>query len=169
MSPRERQSITNNNDGASVDEVPLTRRKNSVEFGEIRIREYNRIVGDHPDATNGVPMAIGWDFIQQPPLPIDQYEKERPSKRRVLRLNSVTRKNMLINVFQVPEEEINRAERQVFKIQKQREHTSKQGVLKRRAEIVGESLKRRFQKMFFAGDDLYQGWAVASGSMIDLQ
>ena len=37
----------------------------TVSFGPIFVREYERIVGDHPETQIGVPLGLGWGFYQR--------------------------------------------------------------------------------------------------------
>jgi hypothetical protein len=99
----------------------------TVSFQSIEIREFNRIVGDHPDVTNGgPPLTIGWDYVQQPALRLEDYEKgknERPSFVR--RLSSGRRRDLLRIDFQIPLEEILMAEEQVQRVKKQRAQSNR--------------------------------------------
>jgi len=116
----------------------------SVTFGAIEIREFNRIVGDHPDTRVGPPLSLGWEFEQRSPLPLDEYEAVRPPMKANLRMSSITRKNLLHNVFEIPEEEIRAAEKEVQRIAKRREQTSKQGKLSAHTEDIVLSARRKF-------------------------
>lgn len=161
MSPRERPQFDENQSGSAPFTADKAKRKN-VRFSEIKVREYNRTIGDHPEAF-GPPITIGWEFIENPATPLDKYESERPTRRRNLRLSSVTRKNLLVNVFQVDEEEIRKADNEVKRIRKQRESSNKQGKIAARMESALLSTKRKFRNTFFSRDELFQGFAVASG------
>jgi hypothetical protein len=161
MSPRERPQLESDHPSSSFLDTKKEARK-SVRFSEIKIREYNRTVSDHPEAV-GVPIGLDWSFIENPATPIDQYERERPMKRRNLRLSSITRKNLLINVFQVDESEIHRADNEVKRIKKQRENSLKQGKIAAHMESAFLSTKRKFRKTFFSREELFQGFAMASG------
>lgn len=96
-------------------------RRKRVSFGSVHVREYERIVGDHPETRVGVPLAIGWAFYvdelygESPGggVSLDSYEAYRAVRgsRRRLRLSSVTRKNLLLHVFGVPIGEVQEAER----------------------------------------------------------
>lgn len=98
--------------------VAATRGGEGVSFGNVHIREYERIVGDHPDTKVGVPLSIGWAYFERPSVSLDQYEGDRPLKRGNLRLTSISRKNLLHTVFGISEEEIRNAEQENQKIRK---------------------------------------------------
>ena len=69
-----------------------------VQFGAIHVREYERVVGDHPDTRIGVPLSLGWAYYEKESVQIDKYEADRVRKGN-LRMSSITRKNLLHNVF----------------------------------------------------------------------
>ena len=127
----------------------------SVRFGVIDQRIYNRIVGDHPDVKVGPPITFSWEYGVLPSTPIDEYEQQkqqppsnqpqqltqhqRSSYYGLRRLSSITRKNMLRTLFEVSEDEILAAEREVQIIQKQRNRSASQST----ASAVVESNFRR--------------------------
>lgn len=49
-------------------------RESIVEFGSVEIREHSRELGVYSDLKNG--LALGWEYEQHEPIPIDEYEKE---------------------------------------------------------------------------------------------
>lgn len=99
-----------------------------VSFGEIKIREYVRVVVDHPDVRVGPPLALGWDYAENPTRTLDEYERSRQPKRQNLRLNPFVRRNVLINTFQIQRNDILKAELEVKRIRKQRIQTLRQVV-----------------------------------------
>lgn len=136
-----------------------------VSFSAIQVREYERIVGDHPDTRIGVPLTLGWGYIEHNTLPIDTYESERTSKG-TLRMSSITRKNILHNVFGVPEEELRAAEKEVQKIKKSRERTSKQSDLGAKSESALKGFRRRVKKVLNAEAFIKGLSAMASNGMV---
>merc|ERR1739836_319140 len=102
----------------------MGRNERSVSFGPIRVREYERIVGDHPDTRVGVPLSLGWAYYEDEEnangIPIDLYECDRIRKGKI-RMSSITRKNILLNVWEVPMEDIVEAEKRSKKLQKERQ------------------------------------------------
>jgi hypothetical protein len=146
MSESSSRSDTNHNNDAATSK--------SVRFGLIDQRIYNRIVGDHPDVKVGPPITFSWEYGVLPSTPIDEYEQQKqrsstssstvsrqyqPSYYGLRRLSSITRKNMLRTLFEVSEDEILAAEREVQLIQKQRERSASQST----ASAVVESNFRR--------------------------
>lgn len=121
--------------------VKMTRQRRSVSFGPIHVRQYERIVGDHPETKIGVPLAIGWAYYEDDKYPdgvsIDRYEADRIRKGKI-RMSSITRKNMLLNVFGLPEKEILMAEKRSRKISKQRGSSQTQSALK----IFGRNVRK---------------------------
>jgi hypothetical protein len=118
-----------------------------VSFGAIQVREYERMVGDHPDTRIGVPLTIGWGYVEHDTISIDKYESERSSKGN-LRMSSITRKNILHNVFGIPEEELRSAEKEVQKIKKARQRSNKQSKLGAKSESALNGFRNRAKKLF---------------------
>jgi len=171
MSPRESEILYQSEDELSTasESVDHDTVKKSVSFGAIQIREYDRVLGDNPDVRVGPPVSIGWDFVQLDDMALDHYETTRPKKKLYLRMSSITRKNLLKNVFDVPEEEIRAAEKEVQKIQKQRSQTKKQGKSGAKVESVLKAAKRRLRRTF-STEGMRQGFATSSadGGMIPM-
>ncbi|KAG7367450.1 hypothetical protein IV203_030121 [Nitzschia inconspicua] len=136
----------------------------SVSFGSVQVREYERIVGDHPDTKVGVPLSIGWAFYERPVVPIEQYEGDRIRKGNI-RMTSITRENLLHNVFGIPEDEIRNAEMEVQKIKNQRVHSSKQPMAAAKTETALRGISKNLRK---GGWKLLKGMAAAtqSGMMV---
>jgi len=77
----------------------ITRKseKKTVQFHSLHIRTYNRVVGDHPCCTTGLPITLGWDYNDLTTVAIDEYETtRRPRKnRRDMRLDCDSRWQIL--------------------------------------------------------------------------
>jgi hypothetical protein len=133
----------------------------TVRFGVIDQRIYNRIVGDHPEVKVGPPITFSWEYGVLPSTPIDEYEAQKlrsstTSSNTTLsnryqrsydglrKLSSITRKNMLRTLFDVSEEEIIAAEREVQQIQKQRERSISQSTA---SAVVESSFRRAGRKV----------------------
>ncbi len=118
-----------------------TSKRRSVSFGPIHVRQYERIVGDHPETKVGVPLAIGWAYYEDDRHPdgisIDRYESDKIQRSR-LRLSSITRKNMMLHVFKLDEEEIRLAEKRSMKLRIQNAKKTEQSPLKK----FGKKMKK---------------------------
>jgi hypothetical protein len=143
MSPRERLILPKNDSFSSVEDV-VDAPKKSVSFGSIQQREYNRIVGDHPDVRVGPPVTFSWEYSELSPVSVDDYESNRVPYKKLLRMSSITRKNMLRTIFDIPEEDIRLAEKEVQKIRQQRERSAKQSET---SAVVESAVKRAGRKL----------------------
>lgn len=145
-----------------------SKQRRSVSFGPIHVRQYERIVGDHPDTKVGVPLSIGWAYyedVDHPEgIPIDRYECDRIRKRRV-RMSSITRKNILLNVHGVPEEEILLAEKRSKKLRKEREKSkgTYQTPLKKLGKKIRKSGMSVLKQMSYASQMGSAASLVAAG------
>lgn len=137
----ENVAIQNDNSNNNASTPKQTR---SVSFGPIHVRQYERIVGDHPGTKVGVPLAIGWAYNVDDEHPdgisIELYEADRIHKGK-LRMTSLTRRNMMLNVFEIPEEEIRMAEKRSLKLQKQRAKLNK-GANETRLKKLGKTIRK---------------------------
>merc|ERR1712157_609952 len=136
-----------------------TRERRSVSFGPIHVRQYERIVGDHPDTKVGVPLSIGWGYYVDDNYPdgvsIERYESDRIRKGK-MRMSSITRKNLLLNVFGLPEKEVLLAEKRSKKLRKERERGTKKS----------ESTLKNFGKKLRKGSlSLLKSYAQVGGSI----
>mmetsp|Transcript_19640 Transcript_19640/g.54604 ORF Transcript_19640/g.54604 Transcript_19640/m.54604 type:complete len:182 (-) Transcript_19640:814-1359(-) len=134
-----------------------------VTFGNVQIREYERIVGDHPDTKIGVPLALGWHYEEQEDQTLEHYEETRTSKG-MLRMSSITRKNILHQVFGIPEEELRNAEKEVQRIRKRRQHSNKQSKASAKTESAVRAFGRKMRRALTA-DNFLRGLSVASSGM----
>lgn len=130
--------------GGSDDENH-SRQERSVSFGPIHVRQYERIVGDHPQTKVGVPLAIGWAYYEDDRHPdgisIEHYECDRIQRRKV-RMSSISRKNLLLNVHGLSEQEVCEAEQRSKKLQKQREKTEKGTTTQSTVKKLGKKIRK---------------------------
>ena len=165
-------TTADNNSDTSVSSVSSS-VGGSVRFGSIQIREYERIVGDHPDVKVGPPLGIGWNYVEHEPVDVNSYESSRrPTTRIVRRLTSVTRKNILMNVFGIPEEEIAAAEKENQKIRKlygrnnNKNNNSMSSSSSSSTTLTKTQKIRKTMKRVLGGKTLMQGLAAAAGAMM---
>ena len=55
---------------SDVSEASEDSCRSTISFGSILVREFTRIIGDHPEG----PLSIGWEYSQNDPIPVDEYE-----------------------------------------------------------------------------------------------
>lgn len=143
---------------ASFDEVIVdatsnisteTTPKKSVLFHQVSIREYPRILGDHPDVGLGPPISIDFDYHQLATEDIDAYESSRGQRKSStqMRLHPTTRHRMMLAAGS-SKEEIKAATKEAVKVQKQRVCTANLDFLPlwTRGELVLQSLKRKLKR-----------------------
>lgn len=62
-----------------IQNLESPRSKTGVQFSTVEMRHYQRIVGDHPDLE--IPLAIGWEFVQGPPLSVHELEEQKETRK----------------------------------------------------------------------------------------
>ncbi|KAL7464571.1 hypothetical protein ACHAXS_004909 [Conticribra weissflogii] len=76
-----------------------------VTFTTIQVRQYSRILGDHPCCPSGPPLSLGWDMERQDTFSLEIYEKEREPERKTnkegMRLNCELRREILESLTKV--------------------------------------------------------------------
>jgi hypothetical protein len=115
------ESIRKNFVAAKVGERPV-RSKSSVEFSQIRIREYEQTLGDNPSVSYGPPITLDWNFEEKEPISLEQYEAQRPPRRSVrhLCLSYYTRRNLLMWIYNLEEAALKKATKEVDRIKRER-------------------------------------------------
>lgn len=138
-----------------------------VSFGPIKCREYNRIVGDHPEA-RGVPISLSWEHHDLPEQSLNDFERSAISRRRGrrnIRLTPDARKNILMYEFNANRDDIREAERGGDRIRRRREETVMGGKVALRMTRAVKSAKRMlFERA--QRENMFVGFAAASGSMM---
>ena len=138
-------------------------KRRQINFSSIQIREYERVVGDHPDTRIGVPISLGWKFIEQPAVDITLYEADRLPKKINLRMSSITRKNLLQTIFDISEEEIQEATIEVQKIKKQRQQSQKQSKVGAKTESAMKSFRKKMKRAI-SFEKIIEGLAYAASN-----
>lgn len=139
---------------ASVDSMPDTEQQegggNAVgprrcSFSSVDIREHERVAGDNPCVTSGVPLSIGWGYYQHEPISLDLYESNKgPSRDKIeMMVPASIRKQILRDEFSVPIADMNAAMKEVNITKRQRRHTVATEHMEGWSEVL-ESAKRKF-------------------------
>jgi hypothetical protein len=116
-------TVQANTNGANIPKKNA--KKKTCTFSVVDIREHERIAGDNPCVSKGVPIAIGWGYIQHPPIPLDTYETHRgqPRNKIEMLIPPDIRIRLLKDEFNISVATINTAMKDVLKVKKQREYT----------------------------------------------
>lgn len=139
---------------ASVDSMPDPEQQegggNAVgprrcSFSSVDIREHERVAGDNPCVTSGVPLSIGWGYYQHEPISLDLYESNKgPSRDKIeMMVPASIRKQILRDEFSVPIADMNAAMKEVNITKRQRRHTVATEHMEGWSEVL-ESAKRKF-------------------------
>lgn len=118
-------SILHNVDCPSRHSCEITESKRHISFHQIIVRDYDMVLGDHPNCSYGPPVSLGWHYLEYEPLDLNEYEYHH-SRRRPLRqlvLNSYRRKKMLLTEKAHTLDELNRATKEKNRVQKNRSIT----------------------------------------------
>jgi len=134
-------------------------------FSCVDIREHERIAGDNPCVTSGVPLSIGWGYYQHDSITLDDYELNKGMSRDKIEMMvpACVRRQMLRDEFGVTITEMNAAMKQVNITKRQRRHTVGMEHLEGWQE-VGQSAKRkvkRFVKGTSTAKEEEKMWAQA--------
>lgn len=125
-------------------------KQSKIRFTEVNIRLYNRILGDNPAVTEGPPIQLSWEYTQQDPKSIDEYESKRVPRRprRHLVLNSNTRRNQMHLHFEYSQDDIDKASEGVKKIQKQRQLSKLTTPSREKREELAQKVTRTIKRTF---------------------
>uniref|UniRef100_A0A6S8PQS7 Uncharacterized protein n=1 Tax=Amphora coffeiformis TaxID=265554 RepID=A0A6S8PQS7_9STRA len=87
-----------------------------VGFGNVEVRQYEQVIGDHPHCHSGCPLALGWDYREEEPEPLCDYENNKDQVRKFdeLRLSDEERRGRLL-ANEVPDAEIRRCLRRLHR------------------------------------------------------
>ncbi|KAL3816729.1 hypothetical protein ACHAXA_002215 [Cyclostephanos tholiformis] len=98
-------------------------------FSSVDIREHERIAGDNPCVSSGVPLSLGWGYYQHQPIELDHYESNRgqPRDKIEMMVPAEVRKTMLQKEFGVSINDINAAMREVNITKRNRRQTISSG------------------------------------------
>lgn len=90
-------SIMHNKDCPSRHSCEITESKRHISFHEVVVRDYDMVLGDHPNCSYGPPVTLGWHYVEYEPLNLNEYEFHHSRRRpiRQLCLNYYRRKEIL--------------------------------------------------------------------------
>lgn len=127
--------------------VTTTGKLKRCSFSSVDIREHERIAGDNPCVTSGVPLSIGWGYYQHSPISLDDYELNRgpPRDKIEMMVPAGVRRQMLRDEFGVSVAEMNASMREVNVTKRLRRHTVATEHLEGWSEVV-QSAKRKFSR-----------------------
>lgn len=117
-------------------------------FSSVNVREYERVAGDHPAVTRGVPLAIGWGYRQYGSVDLEEFEQMRgpPRNKSEMRVPPVLREEILRDEHGVPDHELAESLRAVSLAKRQRERTARAEPLEGLAEAA-ECARRRLRRL----------------------
>jgi hypothetical protein len=122
----------------------------SVSFGMVEVREYERILGDHPSCSEGLAIGIDWQYLPSKTYRVDDWEAIRDSSRKgCLTLDKQTREKILVELG-YEERHFAQALRESNKIKHQRRQTIVNLGTQRMEEAV-ESCGRKILKVLLKG------------------
>lgn len=131
-----------------------------IQFTDISIRLYNRILGDNPAVSDGPPIQLSWEYIEKETRSLDEYEANRlPRRPRHHLVLSNTRRNQIMQLhFEYSQEEIDKATNGVKKIQKQRELSKMITPFVEKRQEIAQKVTRTIKRTFSREKLLLQKW-----------
>lgn len=132
----------------SIPTLYAPKRRRTVVFNEIHIRNYDQTVGDNPSVSYGPPIQLDWNYQEAEPISVDDYENNRGPRRntRQMLLNYYNRINLLTYRFGVTEQELACAEKEVNKVKLGRSIT-KYFLPTQKVEEVLQSIGRKTMRL----------------------
>lgn len=114
----------------------------STSFGTVEVREYERILGDHPSCSDGLSISIDWEYRAVQSYCVDEWEATRSDVNRgSFHLDRKTREDMLCELG-YDRQQFAKAMREMNKIKHQRRQTL-QNLGAQRIEEAIESCGRK--------------------------
>lgn len=132
------------------DKSTETNSSKSVSFSGVQIREYSRIIGDHPSCQSGIPVTLGWDFVEAEVEDLDKYETRRLRRRKTkhLFLSSITRFNILAYHFGYQVDDLKKAERDANMRRRKRQRYQNSPYPIKLGHDLTYSARRNFKRAF---------------------
>ena len=97
------------------DSVTSLSRRAVVGFGNVQVRQYEQVIGDHPHCSSGCPLTLGWAYVQDEPESIADFESHKNVRTHdELRLSDEERHDRLV-AHEVSDLEIRRMLRRLHR------------------------------------------------------
>jgi len=104
----------------SIIEPQSSNANKTVCFGDVHVRHYSQVLGDHPYCVSGLPLSLGWDYYENegPAISVDEFERQqqkcgqRRRRSSEMRLSLEARRAILKDVS---DEDIRKAQRRFYK------------------------------------------------------
>ena len=124
------------------------RRRSSVQFGSLTIRNYEVQLGDNPSCSNGAPVSIGWRYNELNPICIEKYEAWMKDKRRSRKEFHLPRfhRESILRECGYSRSEMTKATKEVDKIKKQRRASLKTTPITRLRESSWSSIDMKLKR-----------------------
>jgi len=123
----------------------------SVSFADVNVRQYERIMTDNPACTTGPSVGIGWKFVEDKPVKIDDFELSRSGRRprtgSQLMLNRPMREK-IIRGLGYTDREIAAVVRELNKLRYHRRQTTNNLGAQKMEEAI-ETAGRQVKKILF--------------------
>uniref|UniRef100_A0A7R9ZJC8 Uncharacterized protein n=1 Tax=Craspedostauros australis TaxID=1486917 RepID=A0A7R9ZJC8_9STRA len=58
-----------------TDDLSAQQQKPHVSFGTVHVRHYERVIGNHPDVHFGIPLGIGWSYVDDESVELRSYHR----------------------------------------------------------------------------------------------
>ena len=125
----------------------------SVTFSEVQVRQYERILCENPACSAGPSIGIGWRFVEQNPLHVDEWEgKNRKGRSQSELLLSRASREKLIRKLGYSERDIAAAVRELNKVRALRRQTVNNLGAQKMEEAV-ESVRSKVKSILFLQRD----------------
>jgi hypothetical protein len=124
----------------SCSDVSVDSQRSNVSFGTTEVREYERVLGDHPQVAIG--LGMGWDYQQQEPIPIESYRQNNEGPLSCSS-TSINERFTILKDFGYSEKELQDAEAQ-------RSETLQKTSNKHRVESMVSGLRHSMKRFSFS-------------------
>jgi hypothetical protein len=124
--------------------------QNSVHFGTVNIREYDRRLSDNPAVTGGPPIGLDWGYNpKEMEVMVDDYENLHPTRRvkEEFLMPARVREEMLVCEWGHTMRAIRQASAESEEIRLHREKTMRSSKISEKLTEALESSKRKFRRL----------------------